>query len=616
MTPQVFTTLRFSSRIVAQTSACVILVLLVVASATATVSAPQANSMTTTSRSITLTRTPSPRATATPTRVAATRTSTVRPVAPRYVPGQPQVDANTVALYHFDSPHTLAIDATGSYTGTLHGNATIIDSGLYAGVLNLDGNGSYVRTGYLGSMPQGTIELFVDFQEACQQGWYFTILSAGGEFGSHQTALVIRQQVGLMFGIYSDGTWHWADSGINACRYLAGQSGPLWPYETWRFHHVAVTWGPRGMEIWVDGVFHGVGTDADDSIRPYKYKCNPQMQMGDMDGEPPNPLYPACRTPVMAPTMPAYPPGDYTGGLPAYNTLLIGCGTDGSCFKGRIDEVRISNIQRTFHWSVVPTVTPTPTQTPVPITGEYTVDANTLALYHLNAQSGWWLYDEVTQTWNAGLGNNATIVSGGRFASAALLDGNGDYIQIPKSIPSTIEMWINLSNLSDHFALFGGGNENGSDQIYLGINKWLGPFVVFTIYDSDFIPHTVNSGWRPIPGCWHHVAASLGSQGLQIWIDGTLRGVEAYYGGPTSSFTRVLVGCSNGLACVQGLIDEVRLSSVQRTFTRAGILASARSAGRVSTPFRNAKEGENFVYLPLIFWASAPSPSPTPTCPN
>jgi hypothetical protein len=467
-------------------------------------------------------------------------------------------------------------------------------------------------------MPQGTIEAYIDFREACLGG-DFTIISAGGEFGSNPV-LVIRQQTGLMFGIYSNGEWHWANSGINGCRYLTGQSGPLWPYETWRFHHVAGTWGPRGLEIWVDGVLHGVGNnDPNAGIRPYKYMCNPQQQMGIGD-EPPNPLYPVCRTPVPAPTMPAYPPGDYTGGLPAYSTFLIGCGSDGSCFKGRIDEVRISNIQRTFEWTVVPTVTPIPTQTPVPITGEYTVDGNTLALYHLNVQSQWTIFDEVTQTWNAGLAGNATIASSGRFDKALLLDGKASFAQLPNKIAGngTVEMWMNLSSVPDHFAIFSAGNTDGSDRIYLGINKWLGQSLVLTVYDANMNAYSVNSGFRPIAGCWHHVAGTWGTQGLQIWVDGTLRGSYGYYGAPSNVFSRELVGCSNRLACVQGLIDEVRMSSVQRTFTRSAFSYSAPTSTGTALPFRSPAmvAGDNEVYLPFIVLAPTPRSTVTPSCPN
>lgn len=195
---------RFPIRLFAQLGMIAVFIFFFVMSAVAQVQAPQ---QTTNPGSPAQANRASPTVTPSATRALPTRTVGARVVnAPRSVPGQPSVDANTVALYRFDSPNTVAIDATGNYTGTLIGNATTGNPSLYSGVLSLDGNRSYVRTGHLGNLPQGTIELFVDFAEACQQSWSFTILSVGGEFGTNQTALVIRQQIGLMFGIYRDGT--------------------------------------------------------------------------------------------------------------------------------------------------------------------------------------------------------------------------------------------------------------------------------------------------------------------------------------------------------------------------------------------------------------------------
>jgi len=78
-----------------------------------------------------------------------------------------------------------------------------------------------------------------------------------------------------------------------------------------------------------------------------------------------SPIYPLCQSPTMG-----LVPGAYAGGLPAYNTFLVGCDAGGWCLNGRIDEVRISNIQRTFTpiYDLPPVppgpVTPTPTPTP------------------------------------------------------------------------------------------------------------------------------------------------------------------------------------------------------------------------------------------------------------
>jgi len=592
----------------AQIGACALLALLVIISATATVSAPQMTLATATpSHQSSPSRTPSPRATATSTRALVTPTSAARRIV-QSVPGQPQVDANTVALYHFDAPNSVAIDATGNYTGTLHGNATILDSGLYAGVLRLDGNGSYVRTGYLGSLPQGTIELFVDFQEMCQQNWNFTILAAGGEFGSNSSVLVIGQfpDTLLRFGIYSGGQWHWADSGINACRYLAGASGPQWPYETWRFHHVAATWGPRGMEIWVDGVLHGVGVYPPEPGNMYNYRCNPQMQLGLEPWGPPNPLYPVCKTPVMAPTMTVYPPGDYTGDLPDYSTMLIGCNPDGSCFKGRIDEVRISNVQRTFHWSVVPTVTPTPTWTPIAPSGEYSVDLYTRRLYHLNFANGNGVWDEVNQTYTSVWGRTS-IVPNGRFNAALSLDDTaqinlGDLGPLPNG---TVEAWVNYTASETAQPLFAAPRDPGNNMLlFLGSSTTFST-LRFGVFDGQ-ATYWVDSGVTPasLAGCWHHVAGTWGARGLEIWIDGTLRKADPSFTGTMpwiNSFWRL--GYDNASNYMKGIVDEVRVSTIQRTFVTPPLMS------RVNQP--SAHRGDWLVFLPLIYAA----PTPISRCP-
>jgi len=586
----------------AQIGACALLALLVIISATATVSAPQMTLATATpSHQSSPSRTPSPRATATSTRARPTPTSVARRIAPQSVHGQPQVDEHTVALYHFDAPDTVAIDATGRYTGTLVGNAVIGVPLLYDGVLSLDGNGSYVRTGYLGDLSEGTIEAFVDFSTACATSWDFTIISASGEPGSNQPALVLRQQTGLMFGIYVEGQWRWADSGINACRYLntGHSSNPppwenvpvLWPYETWRFHHVAGTWGPRGMEIWVDGVLHGLGnTDPNAGYYPYPWMCNPQEQEMSVS-------YPNCDSPNMAPP---FPPGDYTGGLPSYSTFLIGCDSAGSCFKGRIDEVRISNVQRTFQWSVVPTITPTPTQTPVPISGEYAVDANTAALFHLNLQSGSAVYDEVSQQYK-GLMGQAFITPNGRFNGGLFLDGNGSGVNmgtIGYLSKGTAEAWVCFTDSSAGQRIIAALQPptSGPTPLFLGVSDQ--GSIGLGIYDA-YTFRWVDSGVMigNIVGSWHHVAGTWGARGAEIWIDGSLRGADRAYAGELSGLYFWRAGCDNVGYCLKGILDEVRVSLGQRTFTVNSLLGSTRS-GSVST--RSPANRNFFLFLPFI----------------
>jgi hypothetical protein len=374
------------------------------------------------------------------------------------------------------------------------------------------------------------------------------------------------------------------------------------------------------MEIWVDGVLHGLGNeDPNAGYYPYPWMCNPQEQEMSVS-------YPNCDSPHMAPP---FPPGDYTGGLPPYSTFLIGCDSAGSCFKGRIDEVRISNVQRTFHWSVVPTVTPTPTQTPVPITGEYAVDSQTAALFHLNYQVQYSSYkavfEEVSQQYH-GLGGQTAVVPNGRYGAALYIDGSSDLGlgTLGYFGSGTVEAWVNLSgqygsqlpifatnqSCDCGWALFLGTQSQGT--ITFGINK-----------DAAFV--WADSGMTPanLAGGWHHVAGTWGSRGVEIWIDGVLRGVNSSYTGgmlPQSYWWRA--GCDFLGNCMIGCLDEVRVSRVQRTFTVANLARSSTPILSRSIPpsvrDRTLGSAESFdssffLFLPFVV-RLAPSPISQP-CP-
>jgi hypothetical protein len=529
--------------------------------------------------------------------------------APRLLPGQPNVDDHTVALYHFDSLNgNSALDATGHYTGTLNGNAWITSVGQYAGGLQLDGAGSYVRTGYVGDLREGTLEAFIDFSEVCTgPSGLFSIIFAGGEYGSSQFAARLRVDGYLNFEVLTTDGWQMATSAINPCRYLLGGYPPpatYWPYEAWRYHHVAGTWGPRGVEIWVDGILHGVGLS---NITPpaynLDYACNPQMQYASR-------YYPVCEKPTPGLSF----PWSYAGGLPAYTTFLIGCDSARSCFKGRIDEVRISNVQRTFTYAVVPTSTPTPTQTPVPLTGEYAVDGNTAALYHLNSQNDIWVTDSVTQQ-TSRLWGKARIVPGGRYSSGLLLDQSEpqvlSYVDFKWGIPlnGTVETWANLSSAPSWFSVLSAGDGFGSnsDVFSLGIDPRNGYRTLsFFVFDGTNL-YVADSGVNPaaLVGSWHHLAGTWGSRGMQIWVDGMLCGTNGFQGSPPTGTTRTyIIGCGAWASqgdCMQGIADEVRISSVQRTFVPLGV--SARLAQGTPTIFP--------VYLPLV--ARGPTPLITST---
>jgi hypothetical protein len=200
-------------------------------------------------------------------------------------------DDPTIALYHFDGD---AADAVGDHDGTLHGNASFAPGHL-GQALQLDGNGSYARIGNVHQDPprdtsQGSVEMWVQLAE--NPSGHVALMVAGREYGEefddgfflgkhtfYSENLVFMIWAGLPAG------WQPADSGIPMDDFVG----------VWR--HVRGTWGPRGVELWVDGELRGT---------------NP-----------------------------------FTGGLsnPGYSTILIGTNSWRWDMAGLIDEVRITGDQ-------------------------------------------------------------------------------------------------------------------------------------------------------------------------------------------------------------------------------------------------------------------------------
>ncbi len=214
------------------------------------------------------------------------------------------VDANTVALYHLDSaPGGVTPDSVGNHDGVLKGNAQITGSGKFGGGLLLDGSGDYVRLGNVHQNPtrdysQGSVEAWVNLTAAPGN---MVVLGSGTEYGSYwDNGWFLGRHTGftgsnLGFMIWSSGYWRVANSGVTLESLVGG------------WHHIAGTWGAKGIEVWVDGVLMG---------------SNPGWTS---------------------------PPDD-----PNYLTALIGTDSWTWATPGTLDEVRISDIQRDFAATAVP----------------------------------------------------------------------------------------------------------------------------------------------------------------------------------------------------------------------------------------------------------------------
>jgi RHS repeat-associated protein len=205
-----------------------------------------------------------------------------------------EVDGNTIVLYHFDGRENKASDEAGRFNGTFYGEGHLVSEGKFGAGATFDGHGDYIRLGNVGAPPQGTVEAWVYFPKGPGINTSYLMIAGGGrEYGnSFDTAFNLGVHYGwggdLRFGIwqYPSGGWQWAASGITPAQLAGG------------WHHIAGTWGSKGVEVWIDGERKGYNS--------------------------------------------------YTGGFqnPNYETVLVGSNSWTWAFNGIVDDFRISNIQR------------------------------------------------------------------------------------------------------------------------------------------------------------------------------------------------------------------------------------------------------------------------------
>jgi hypothetical protein len=147
-----------------------------------------------------------------------------------------------------------AADIVGANDGTLFGTATYAP-GLVGEAFSFDGSGACVELPPVSAgLPEGTIEFWCSLNswnwQAAGNGmflWSGTEYAPGSgagwdwmDLGTHPCCTSTGD---LMFGIF-DGGWQWAHSGVVP--------------QTNAWYHVAGTWGPGGLCIYVNGLLMGI----------------------------------------------------------------------------------------------------------------------------------------------------------------------------------------------------------------------------------------------------------------------------------------------------------------------------------------------------------------------
>ncbi len=230
--------------------------------------------------------------------------------------------------------------------------------------------------------------------------------------------------------------------------------------------------------------------------------------------------------------------------------------TAGSTYYYRVSAVDITGFEsaRGYALRVIPGG--------VLVEGEYTTDANTVLLLHLNDPGGSTTIADESGNMNHGVPTGTTAITG-RFNVARHIN-SGEVINIPTSATLnlgsgafTLEAWVRTTTLSQQRFLMrrlGAGYE-------LSLSAAGVPFMDV----SDGVGtagHTVGvSAQRSIAdGNWHHIAGIREGSSLLIYVDGRLEGrAEAPLIGSTDNAGILMIGNSSALD-----IDEVRISKTAR----------------------------------------------------
>jgi hypothetical protein len=141
------------------------------------------------------------------------------------------------------------LDIVGGNNGTINGSVTYA-SGMVGPAFDFNGSGGWVQsTGVGPSQPAGTVDFWFNANSwnPASNGMFLWANTEdlpnssssfdGMNFGNHPQYSTTAQ---LMFGIYGSSGWNWAFSGV------------VPQPNTW--YHVAGTWGPGGIQIYVNGV--------------------------------------------------------------------------------------------------------------------------------------------------------------------------------------------------------------------------------------------------------------------------------------------------------------------------------------------------------------------------
>ncbi|MBI3005078.1 MAG: fibronectin type III domain-containing protein, partial [Ignavibacteriales bacterium] len=204
-----------------------------------------------------------------------------------------------------------------------------------------------------------------------------------------------------------------------------------------------------------------------------------------------------------------------------------------------------------------------------PLLGEYTNDANTVLLLHMNEPSGSTVSDASSYS-NNGTASGTTIVDG-RFGKARNFNGDPDRILIPQNgqfnpgSGFTVEAWVNYNPFPSNVS-YGVSND---EAFSLMVSPESGSKARATFrlalnpYGSAFVDAIAPNSFDVQQ--WHHLAGVVSGATAYIYVDGVLRGAAPITGTLNSTTMDLIVGARGTLDYYRGQVDEVRISNIARS---------------------------------------------------
>ncbi|MGZ5434409.1 MAG: LamG-like jellyroll fold domain-containing protein [Pyrinomonadaceae bacterium] len=415
-----------------------------------------------------------------------------------------------------------ANDVSGHGNNGTRQNGDTYATGKVGQAFNFDGVDDYVAIPNLvNSWPEGTLDTWVNFKDPTPKDSGDYVFSSGG------TILGIHKAAGndFVFGIYDSVLgWQWAHSGIVP---NAGQ-----------WYHLGATWGPAGINIYVDGVW--MGTDP------------------------------------------------YTG--PSYNSIYnsIGAAADinGSTVNAYVDEFEIFNralsqteIQSIYNASSAGKCQLTCTPPPSGMVSWWSAENNA---------------NDIISTNNGALQNHTTFAAG-EVGQAFSFDGVDDYVEVPHSdslnLTSglTLDTWFKVRS-AGYATLFSKSDANGSASVS-SYNLQINPdgAIQVTLYGTYPEDNWTTAAGLVTTGQWYHVALTWdGSYGpsdnVKLYLNGALVQAWTKSGAPLNVTTETLTLGSMKLPTyyghMDGLIDEPEIFNRALSQTEIQAVYDAGYAGK------------------------------------